>query len=57
MNRRERKWVIGKNISSEANIMTSSGLQKLIELKNDVDKLPTNFNFEKKILKNSVPKR
>ena len=57
MNRRERKWVIGKNISSDGNIMTSSGLQKLIELKNDVDKLPTNFNFEKKILKNSVPKR
>jgi len=37
--------------------MTSPGLSKLIELKHAVDRLPTNFNFEKKILRSSVPKR
>jgi len=55
--RRERKWIIGEQISTDGNIMTSPGLSKLIELKHAVDKLPTNFNFEKKILRSSVPKR
>ncbi|CDW80202.1 UNKNOWN [Stylonychia lemnae] len=55
--RKQRKWVIGEQISSDGNIMTSPGLQKLIELKHAVDRLPTNFNFEKKILRSSVPKR
>lgn len=37
--------------------MNSPGLSKLIELKQDLDKLPTNFNFEKKMLRLSVPLR
>ena len=37
--------------------MNSPGLVKLVEIKHTVDSHPLNFNFEKRILKNMVPKR
>lgn len=55
--RRERKWVIGETLSTDGNILTSPGLEKLFEIKQTVDKFPINFGFEKKFLNNMFPKR
>ena len=55
--RRERKWTLGGSLAQDGNIYNSPGLQKLMDLKETVDKLPTNLNFEKKILQNMFVRR
>jgi len=49
--RRDRKWIVGGNIATDGSVMNSIGLVKLQELKQTIDSMPVNFNFEKKILK------
>ena len=54
--RMDRKWVVGKQIATDGTVINSPGLAKLMELKETVDKMPLNFNFEKKMIRNVLTK-
>jgi hypothetical protein len=49
--------VVGKSIATDGDVFNSPGVQNVIDLKISLDKLPTNFNFEKKVLNNMYQKR